>query len=106
MKKFILSLLITLITSCTTQAKDVLPIRLTENNVNTVGMYQVGDDITIYKEPDEKSQILYLRDLLQWVYQARSSTHRLRAFADANPLAGAEIRCFQDSRLLLPNMPQ
>lgn len=59
MKKFILSLLITLITSCTTQAKDVLPIRLTENNVNTVGMYQVGDDITIYKEPDEKSQILY-----------------------------------------------
>ena len=59
MKKFILSLLIALITSCTTQAKDVLPIRLTENNVNTVGMYQVGDDITIYKEPDEKSQILY-----------------------------------------------
>ena len=59
MKKFILSLIIAFITSCTTYAKDVIPIRPTDNHINTVGLYQVGDDITIYKEPNENSQILY-----------------------------------------------
>ncbi len=41
------------------QAKDVMPIRVSLNQVNTIGMYQVGDDVTIYKEPNEESQILY-----------------------------------------------
>ena len=59
MKKFILSLLIALITTCTTYAKDVVPIRPAQDRANTVGMYQVGDDITIYKEPSEDAQILY-----------------------------------------------
>ncbi|MBE7712425.1 MAG: hypothetical protein E7Z87_01630 [Cyanobacteria bacterium SIG26] len=60
MKRFISLLLITLTTAfCAVQAKDVIPIRVVENQVNTVGMYQVGDDIVVYKEPHENSHILY-----------------------------------------------
>ena len=60
MKRFISLLLITLTTAfCAVQAKDVIPIRVVENQVNTVGMYQVSDDIIIYKEPHENSHILY-----------------------------------------------
>ena len=40
-------------------AKDVIPIRPAVNQVNTIGLYQVGDDVKIYKEPCEDSQILY-----------------------------------------------
>lgn len=40
-------------------AKDVIPIRPAVNQVNTIGLYQVGDDVKIYKEPSEDSQILY-----------------------------------------------
>lgn len=40
-------------------AKDILPAIPALNAVNSVGVYQVGDDITIYKEPDENSMILY-----------------------------------------------
>jgi len=40
-------------------AKDIVPIRPNIVQVNTIGMYQVCDDVTIYKEPDENSQILY-----------------------------------------------
>ena len=40
-------------------AKDVIPIRPALNTVNTIGLYQVGDDVKIYKEPCEDSQILY-----------------------------------------------
>lgn len=40
-------------------AKDVIPIRPALNTVNTIGLYQVGDDVKIYKGPSEDSQILY-----------------------------------------------
>jgi len=42
-----------------TYAKDVIPVRVSVNQVNTIGLYQVGDDVTIYKEPHNQSQILY-----------------------------------------------
>lgn len=40
-------------------SKDVIPVRPSLVNVNTIGLYQVGDDVTIYKEPNTESQILY-----------------------------------------------
>lgn len=40
-------------------ARDIVPVRVNLNQVNAIGMYQVGDDVTIYKEPNEESQILY-----------------------------------------------
>ncbi len=42
-----------------TLAKDVLPIRPHIVVARTVGLYQVGDDVTIYKEPNDDSMILY-----------------------------------------------
>lgn len=42
-----------------TYAKDIIPVRPNVVTVNTVGLYQVGNDIKIYKEPNEESQILY-----------------------------------------------
>ena len=41
------------------QAKDIIPIRPNINQVQSVGLYQVGDDVVIYKEPHENSHILY-----------------------------------------------
>jgi hypothetical protein len=40
-------------------AKDVIPVRPDIATPSAVGLYQVGDDVVIYKEPDENSQILY-----------------------------------------------
>ena len=40
-------------------AKDIIPVRSELNQTRTIGLYQIGDDVQIYKEPDEKSQILY-----------------------------------------------
>lgn len=60
MKKAILFVLFAIIFNIPAVfAKDVIPIRPNTAQVNTIGMYQVGNDITIYKEPDENSQILY-----------------------------------------------
>lgn len=63
MKKIILLFLITLtfglFIPTKVNAKDIIPIRPSVTTVNTVGLYQVGNDITIYKEPNEESQILY-----------------------------------------------
>lgn len=42
-----------------TYSKDILPVRTTLNQVNTIGLYQIGNDVQIYKEPTEESQILY-----------------------------------------------
>lgn len=39
--------------------KDVVPVRPSINQVHSIGLYQVGDDVRIYKEPNEDSQILY-----------------------------------------------
>lgn len=63
MKKIILLFLITLtfglFIPTKVNAKDIIPIRPSVTTVNTVGLYQVGNDVTIYKEPNEESQILY-----------------------------------------------
>ncbi len=40
-------------------SKDIIPVRPNIVSVRTVGLYQVCNDITIYKEPDENSHILY-----------------------------------------------
>lgn len=40
-------------------ANDILPVAPNITNVRTVGLYQVGKDITVYKFPDEESHILY-----------------------------------------------
>lgn len=62
MKKILLFIIFTLVTLTTagfSAAKDVIPVRPNVSSINAIGMYQVGDDITIYKEPNEESQILY-----------------------------------------------
>lgn len=59
MKRIILSVFLSLIFSLGVMAKDIIPTAPNIDNVSTVGLYQVGDDITIYKFPDENSQILY-----------------------------------------------
>lgn len=40
-------------------AKDVIPTKTILNKANTIGLYQVADDVKIYKEPCETSQVLY-----------------------------------------------
>ena len=64
MKKLLVSLLFILLFiwiwfNQSTLAKDVLPIRPNIVVARTVGLYQVGDDVTIYKEPNDDSMILY-----------------------------------------------
>lgn len=59
MKKIFLSIILVLFISLMGLAKDIIPVTPNIVSVNTVGLYQVGDDITIYKYPDENSQILY-----------------------------------------------
>lgn len=45
--------------SSETYAKDIIPVRPNVTQTTAIGMYQVGDDVKIYKEPNEDSQILY-----------------------------------------------
>ena len=60
MKKIFLSIILGLLLSLgNALAKDIIPTSPTLINVHTVGLYQVGNDIKIYKFPDENSQILY-----------------------------------------------
>lgn len=60
MKKLFLSIVLGLIISFgNAYAKDIIPTSPVMVNVHTVGLYQVGDDVNIYKFPDENSQILY-----------------------------------------------
>ncbi len=56
---FILLLTGIFFTGLKIQAKDIVPVTPNISSVRTVGLYQVGNDITIYKEPDENSMILY-----------------------------------------------
>lgn len=42
-----------------TYSKDIIPIRSTVNQTHSIGLYQIEDDVQIYKEPNEESQILY-----------------------------------------------
>lgn len=59
MKKIILSIFMVLFMALGVCAKDIIPVAPSMEGVRTVGMYQVKDDITIYKFPDEDAQILY-----------------------------------------------
>ncbi len=59
MKKFIIFLIYMIIFCTSVQAKDIIPVEPILNTVQTVGLYQVGNDVTIYKFPSENSQILY-----------------------------------------------
>ena len=59
MKKALILILIYILINLGANAKDIIPTQPEIDNVRTVGMYQVKDDITIYKFPDEESQILY-----------------------------------------------
>lgn len=60
MKKIFLSIILGLLLSLGNAfAKDIIPTSPTLINVHTVGLYQVGNDVKIYKFPDENSQILY-----------------------------------------------
>lgn len=61
MKKLLFSIVTLLIFGCTNlcSAKDVVPVRPALNQTETIGMYQVGSDVKIYKEPSEDSQVLY-----------------------------------------------
>lgn len=40
-------------------SKDIVPVRPSLTTVNTVGLYQVSNDVIIYKEPNNDSPILY-----------------------------------------------
>ena len=60
MKKIFLSLILGFILATgNVFAKDIIPTSPVLVNVHTVGLYQVGNDITIYKFPDESSPVLY-----------------------------------------------
>ena len=59
MKKLFLLILVVFLGINLANAKDIMPVRPNINQVNSIGLYQVGDDIQIYKEPNEESQILY-----------------------------------------------
>lgn len=59
MNKFILTLIFSLIFGVSVKAANIVPTSPVINTVNTVGLYQVGNDVKIYKFPDENSQILY-----------------------------------------------
>jgi len=61
MKKLLFSIIALLVFASTNLcfAKDVIPVRPALNQTGTIGMYQVGNDVKIYKEPNEDSQILY-----------------------------------------------
>jgi hypothetical protein len=61
MKKLFLSIFFSIILSFTNSvcAKDIIPTSPSIVTVKTVGLYQIANDVTIYKFPDEMSQILY-----------------------------------------------
>ena len=58
-KVFLLIILGLLMSFSNVYAKDIIPTSPVMVNVHTVGLYQVGNDVNIYKFPDENSQILY-----------------------------------------------
>lgn len=59
MRKIFLSILMIFVIASGCFAKDIIPSSPIANIVQTVGLYQVGKDVNIYKYPNEKSQILY-----------------------------------------------
>ncbi len=59
MKKTIVLFAFLVLSTLGVCAKDIIPSSPSFAAVKSVGLYQVGDDVTIYKEPDESSMILY-----------------------------------------------
>ena len=59
LKKIFIILTALLCVGLNTYAKDVIPVRPNINQVQSVGLYQIGNDLQIYSEPDENSMILY-----------------------------------------------
>lgn len=60
LKKIIISIFIMIFGfASNVLAKDVMPVRPNVNQVQSVGLYQITDDVKIYEEPNEDSQILY-----------------------------------------------
>ncbi|HCB10856.1 MAG TPA: hypothetical protein DEO94_01620, partial [Cyanobacteria bacterium UBA11991] len=59
MKRFILSVLFMIIFGLGAYAKDIIPMTPISDNVRTVGIYQVENDVTVYKFPAKEAPILY-----------------------------------------------
>lgn len=59
MKKLFILILMIFLNIGIANAKDIMPVRPNINQVNSIGLYQIGDDVKIFKEPNEDSQILY-----------------------------------------------
>ncbi len=57
MKKFLCTILCSLILTAGVYASNVMPDSVITEGTNTFGVYQVGHSIIIYSEPDETSQI-------------------------------------------------
>ena len=59
MKKLFILILMAFLSANIAKSKDIMPVRPNINQVNSIGLYQIGDDVKIFKEPNEDSQILY-----------------------------------------------
>lgn len=57
MKKIILTLFVFFISMLSSIAANVIPENISISNTNTFGVYQVGNSIVVYEEPDENSAI-------------------------------------------------
>ncbi|MEE3349211.1 MAG: hypothetical protein VZR09_04150 [Candidatus Gastranaerophilaceae bacterium] len=57
MKKTVLSLFTFLLISVAAMAANVIPEDVSISNTNTFGVYQVGNSIVLYSEPDENSAV-------------------------------------------------
>ncbi len=56
---YVLIILNILICSNTVNAADVMPKYVNQNLAKTLGLYQVSEKITLFEQPDEKSQIIH-----------------------------------------------
>ena len=58
MKKIFITLLLLILTAIPTLAEKVMPEKTNIKNTRTIGVYQVSNDIVLYKDTDEKSEII------------------------------------------------
>ncbi len=58
MKKLIVSLILLLGLILPVNAADIMPVNVEPNDIRTIGVYQAPKNITLYKEPDETSDII------------------------------------------------
>ena len=59
MKKILTFVLFFMITCISVFAFDIIQTRPSLNQTTSFGLYQVGNDVTVYEKPDENSNILY-----------------------------------------------